>query len=96
MSHFAANAKRLTWAAVTPAHFEQFCRLLAHEGVEMPADEGEAKIPGRSMTIQWKYNREGQTLTLECVKKPVTVGQAYVNWKLTQMVEGFNGNHVDQ
>ena len=71
---------------VTPAQFDTICKIVHDQcGITISELTGEGEKQGVGIT--WKYDHKGETLTLQCVKKPWIVPASMVQQKIKDAVE---------
>ena len=75
----------LTYNNVTPTAWDDIVAEAAKMNIAIGADSGSATA--KNFTVNWNYDRSGQTLTLQCVDHPFYISCSLINAHLNDAVE---------
>ena len=77
-----------TYIGITPERFGQICLTAkAETGIDIQAvPQGQAS--GNGVTISWDYDRDANTLVIQCLKKPWYYPESAIIQRLNDLVAG--------
>ena len=84
----------LTYNNVTQDVWQCIVSAVAQYGIPVAADSGTQSAQG--FTISWNYNRQAETLSVQCIDSPFWAPCSTVNAHINDAAEACLGQHQAQ